>query len=136
VRSARRPRRVDAVDDAQVLRPRGSRGGLRRRARTPETLYAARAPEVAAALVAHRDKVRDALATSLAPAIDRSGLPPSLRSPKGLAQAVIAIHDGAATELLLDSDPDRFRDRLTDLLTALLDHPTSKFSTANATQPS
>ena len=90
----------------------------------------------AAALVAHRDKVRDALATSLAPAIDRSGLPASLRSPKGLAQAVIAIHDGAATELLLDSDPDRFRDRLTDLLTALLDHPTSKSSTANTPQPS
>ena len=88
-------------------------------------LYAARNPEVAAALRTHRNKLRDALAASLAPAIDRSGLPPSLRSPKGLAQAVIAIHDGAATELLLDSDPDRFRSRLTDLLTALLDHPPS-----------
>jgi hypothetical protein len=99
-------------------------------------LYAARTPDVAAALVAHRDKVRDALATSLAPAIDRSGLPASLRSPKGLAQAVIAIHDGAATELLLDGDPDRFRSRLTDLLTALLDHPTSKSTTANTTRPS
>jgi AcrR family transcriptional regulator len=98
-------------------------------------LYAARTPDVAAALVAHRDKVRDALATSLAPAIDRSSLPASLRSSKGLAQAVIAIHDGAATELLLDSDPDRFRSRLTDLLTALLDHPPSKSSTANTTQP-
>ncbi len=85
-------------------------------------LYAARTPELAAALTAHRDEVRDALASTLAPAIDRSGLPPSLRSPKGLAQAVIAIHDGVAGELLLDSHPDKFRTRLTDLLTALLDH--------------
>ena len=85
-------------------------------------LHAARTPEVAAALVAHRNKVRDALATSLAPAIDRSGLPPSLRSPGGLARAVMAIHDGATTELLLDNDPARFRTWLVDLLTALLDH--------------
>ncbi|MGO9788456.1 MAG: TetR/AcrR family transcriptional regulator [Solirubrobacteraceae bacterium] len=86
-------------------------------------LYAARNPEVAAALSAHRNKLRDALATSLAPAIDRSGLPASLRTRDGLARAVMALHDGATTELLLDTDPARFRSWLTDLLTALLDHP-------------
>jgi len=86
-------------------------------------LYAARNPDVAAALVAHRNKLRDALATSLAPAIDRSDLPASLQSAEGLARAVMAIHDGAATELLLDSDSNRFRSWLADLLTALLDRP-------------
>ncbi len=44
-------------------------------------LYAARNPEVGAALRAHRDQLRDALAASLAPAIDRSGLPASLQTP-------------------------------------------------------
>jgi hypothetical protein len=91
-------------------------------------LYAARSPDVAAALAAHRNKLRDALAASLAPAVDRSELPASLRSAEGLALAVMAIHDGAATELLLDNDPARFRSSLADLLTALLDpergHPT------------
>ncbi|MGO9787954.1 MAG: TetR/AcrR family transcriptional regulator [Solirubrobacteraceae bacterium] len=86
-------------------------------------LYAARNPEVAAALRAHRNKLRDALATTLAPAIDRSPLPASLRTPDGLARAVMAIHDGATTELLLDNDPAQFKSWLTDLLTALLDHP-------------
>ena len=85
-------------------------------------LYAARTPEVAATLIAHRTTLRDALANLLAPAIDRSQLPGSLRTPDGLARAVIAIYEGAATEMLLDGDPARFRSSLTDLLTALLDH--------------
>ncbi len=85
-------------------------------------LYAARNPDVAAALVAHRNKLRDAIGASLAPAIDRCDLPASLRSADELARAVMAIHDGAATELLLDDDPARFRSWLADLLTALLDH--------------
>ena len=66
---------------------------------------------------------RDALAASLTPAIDRSGLPASLQTPDGLARAVMAIYDGATTELLLDNDPARFRSWLADLLTALLEHP-------------
>jgi AcrR family transcriptional regulator len=86
-------------------------------------LYAARSPGVAAALVVHRNKLRDALAAALAPAIDRSALPASLRSAEGLARAVMAIHDGAATDLVLDNDPARFRSWLADLLTTLLDHP-------------
>jgi AcrR family transcriptional regulator len=85
-------------------------------------LYAARNPEVAAVLVAHRNKLRDVLAASLASAIDQSDLPASLRSAEELARAVMAIHDGAATQLLLDNDPARFRSWLADLLTALLDH--------------
>ncbi len=84
-------------------------------------LYAARSPDVAAALTAQRNKLRDALAASLAPAMDRPDLPASLRNAKGLARAVMAIHDGAATELLLHNDPARFRSWLADLLTALLD---------------
>jgi AcrR family transcriptional regulator len=103
-------------------------------------LYAARNPEVAAALVAHRNKLRDALAASLEPAIDRSDLPASLRSGEALARAVMAIHDGAATELLLDNDPTRFRYLLADLLTALLDHaratPPPTTITAQTVRPS
>jgi len=85
-------------------------------------LYAARNPDIAAALATHRNMLRDALAASLAPAIDRYDLPASLRSAEGLARAVMAIHDGAATELLLDDDPALFRSWLADLLTALLDN--------------
>ncbi len=98
-------------------------------------LYAARNPEVAAALRAHRNKLRDALAASLAPAIDRSGLPASLQTPDGLARAVMAIHDGATTELLLDNDPARFRSWLADLLTALLEHPRQTRTSTPAKHP-
>jgi AcrR family transcriptional regulator len=86
-------------------------------------LYAARSPDVAAVLVAHRNKLRHAIAASLAPVIARAELPASLRSAEELAGAVMAVHDGATTELLLDNDPARFRSWLADLLTALLDHP-------------
>ncbi len=106
-------------------------------------LYAARSPEVAAALVAHRNELRDALAAALAPAIDRDDLPVSLRSAEGLARAVMAIHDGAATELLLDNDPAPFRSWLADLLTALLDHaceapqpPTADAAAVQTVRPS
>ena len=98
-------------------------------------LYAARTPEVAAALVAHRTALRDALANLLAPAIDRSQLPSSLRTPDGFARAVIAIYEGAATEMLLDGDPVRFRSWLTDLLTALLDHASQTPASTQAARP-
>ena len=98
-------------------------------------LYAARTPEVAAALVAHRTTLRDALANLLAPAIDRSQLPSSLRTPDGLARAVIAIYEGAATEMLLDGDPVRFRSWLADLLTALLDHASQTPASTQAARP-
>jgi len=98
-------------------------------------LYAARTPEVAAALVAHRTALRDALANLLAPAIDRSQLPSSLRTPDGFARAVIAIYEGAATEMLLDGDPVRFRSWLADLLTALLDHASQTPASTQAAHP-
>ena len=98
-------------------------------------LYAARTPEVAAALVAHRTALRDALANLLAPAIDRSQLPSSLRTPDGFARAVIAIYEGAATEMLLDGDPVRFRSWLADLLTALLDHASQTPASTQAARP-
>ena len=44
----------------------------------------------------------------------------------------MAVHDGAATELLLDNDPTRFRAWLADLLIALLDHPTKTPQPATA----
>ncbi len=98
-------------------------------------LYAARNPEVAAALRAHRDKLRDALAASLTPTINRAGLPVSLQTPDGLARAVMAIHDGATTELLLDNNPAQFKSWLTDLLTALLDHPSHTRTPTPAKHP-
>lgn len=60
-------------------------------------------------------------------------LPASLRSADGLAGAVMAIHDGVATEHLLENDPVRVRSLLADLLTVLLDHAreTPQPATAN-----
>ncbi len=113
-----------------IPRPGGASSRL---VSTDFRLYAARSPDVAAALTAHRNKLRDALAASLSSAIDRCDLPASLRSAEGLARAVMAIHDGAAIELLLDHDPTRFRSWHADLLTALLDHrrETPQPTTAN-----
>jgi hypothetical protein len=93
-------------------------------------------------LVAHRNKLRHAIAASLAPVIARADLPASLRSAEELAGAVMAVHDGATTELLLDNDPARFRSWLADLLTALLDHretpqlPAANPATAHTVTPS
>jgi AcrR family transcriptional regulator len=86
-------------------------------------LYAARAPAAAATLATHRKKLHTTLARALANAIDRSGLPPSLSTPEGLATAVMAVHDGAMTHLLLDPADAQFNTWLAELLTALVDHP-------------
>jgi AcrR family transcriptional regulator len=85
-------------------------------------LYAARTPLAAAALASYRAKLHSALAQTLSGAIDRDALPASLRSPEGLASAVMAVHDGAMTQLLLEPAEESFDAWLVDLLTALLDH--------------
>lgn len=96
--------------------------------RTDFMLYAARHPDAAARLREHRDALRAAVANPIAQAVGggpRSpAVPRSLRTPNGLARAVAAVHDGAATQLLLDPDPAALRRWLTDLLTTLLDNST------------
>jgi len=91
--------------------------------KTDFLLHAARDPEVGAALAAHRDGLRAALVPALRDAVGRGALPPALRGAEDLARAVIAVHDGVMTQLLIDSDPEAARAWLTDLLTALLVHP-------------
>ena len=86
-------------------------------------LYAARSPVAATTLATHRKKLHTMLARALADAIDRSELPPSLSTPEGLAAAVMAVHDGAMTHLLLDPADASFNTWLAELLTALVDHP-------------
>jgi AcrR family transcriptional regulator len=86
-------------------------------------LYAARTPAAAIALATYRAKLHSALARTLSGAIDRTALPPSLRTPEGLASAVMAVHNGATTRLLLEPAMELFETWLAELLTALLDHP-------------
>jgi AcrR family transcriptional regulator len=86
-------------------------------------LYAARTPAAAATLTSHRTKLHNVLARLLSSAVDRTGLPPSLRTPEGLATAVMAVHDGAMTRLLLDPIDESFNTWVAELLTALVDHP-------------
>jgi AcrR family transcriptional regulator len=70
-------------------------------------LYAARNPEVAAAL-RRPSQQASRRARRLASPRDRPLRPTSVpANPDGLARAVMAIHDGATTELLLDNDPAR-----------------------------
>jgi len=92
--------------------------------KTDFLLHAARSREVAAVLAAHHDELRDALAAHLSTVVDIDGLPPTLRTPDGLARAVGTIHDGAMLRLLLDPDERALRRWLRELLIALLDHST------------
>ena len=92
--------------------------------KTDFLLHAAREPEVGAALAAHRDGLRAALVPALRDAVGRNALPAVLRDPEDLARAIIAVHDGVMTQLLVDSDTKAARVWLTELLTAMLIHPT------------
>jgi AcrR family transcriptional regulator len=89
--------------------------------KTDFLLHAARNPEVASALAAHRDALRDVLATCLAAAVTVTALRPTLRYPHELARAVITVHDGAMLQLLVDPDQESLRRWLHDVLVALLD---------------
>ncbi|MTD15220.1 TetR family transcriptional regulator [Nakamurella sp. YIM 132087] len=89
--------------------------------RTEYFLHAARDPVAAAVLAAHREAMVETLAPALAEVVDREALPAELRSPRELARAVVAVHDGTTTELLLDDDPGAHRAWLRELLLLLLD---------------
>jgi AcrR family transcriptional regulator len=86
-------------------------------------LYAARTPAAAEALTSHRRKLHNVLAELLSGTVDRAGLPPSLRNPKALATAVMAVHDGAMIQVLVGLVDAPFDTWLAELLTALVDHP-------------
>ena len=89
--------------------------------RTDFTLYAARHPDVAQRLAQHRFTMSATLAAALRGALDRHALPETLRDADRLAGAVLAVHTGAITELLLDDlAGDQRAQWLHDLLLALL----------------
>jgi AcrR family transcriptional regulator len=85
-------------------------------------LYAARNPAAAVTLRLQRENLLDVLANLLVDEVDRTGLPPTLRTPRGLAAAVMAVHDGAMTHLLLDPVDGTFKAWLIVLITALMVH--------------
>jgi hypothetical protein len=85
-------------------------------------LYAARNPAAAVTLRSQREDLVNVLAHLLDNEIDRKGLPPTLRTPIGLATAVMAVHDGAMTHLLLNPVDETFKVWLIDLITALIVH--------------
>jgi len=88
--------------------------------KTDFLLHAARTPTVAATLSEHRDRLRATLAAVLAARIAARDRPPSMRTADGLARAVVAVHDGAMNQLLLEPHDNSFRAWLTDLIVALL----------------
>jgi AcrR family transcriptional regulator len=85
-------------------------------------LYAVRNPPAAVTLRSQREDLLNVLARLLDEEVDRSGLPPTLRTSRGLATAIMAVHEGAMTHLLLDSVDGTFKTWLTDLITALIVH--------------
>ncbi|MFG3103908.1 TetR/AcrR family transcriptional regulator [Streptomyces sp. NPDC048182] len=74
--------------------------------------HAARRPDVARTLLAHRARLREAVAERLA----RAGL----GGVEDAAHAVVAAYDGVTVQLLLDQDAGRARAWLRQLLGALL----------------
>ncbi|KUJ65602.1 TetR family transcriptional regulator [Streptomyces albus subsp. albus] len=91
--------------------------------RTDFLLYAARNPDVAAALIRHREAMRETLQPVVADMVDPAAMPPGLREPQAMTAAIIDIHDAAAAKLLLEPDLTALRPWLRDLLTALLSPP-------------
>ena len=92
--------------------------------KTEFLLHAARRPEVAEALAAHRTALRDAVAGRLRELARRRPLPPLLGDADAAARAVVAVYDGVTVQLLLDGDTAAARSWLKQLLTALLTGPT------------
>jgi AcrR family transcriptional regulator len=88
--------------------------------KTDFLLHAARTPAVAARLSEHRDRLRATLSDVLAARVAAHDRPQSMRTADGLARAVVAVHDGAMNQLLLDPHDNSFRGWLTDLIVALL----------------
>jgi AcrR family transcriptional regulator len=88
--------------------------------KTDFLLYAARHPDVATRLAAHRSQLRAAIETRLGAAHGRLALPPGMADVPAAARAVVAAYDGVTMQLLLDGDVPGARAWLTQLLTALL----------------
>jgi len=88
--------------------------------KTDFLLYAARRPEVATRLAAHRDELRGAIEARLGAMRGRLALPPGVADVPAAAHAVVAAYDGVTVQLLLDGDVRAAREWLTQLLTALL----------------
>ncbi|WP_433293246.1 TetR/AcrR family transcriptional regulator [Actinoplanes sp. CA-030573] len=88
--------------------------------KTDFLLYAARHPEVAVLLAAHRAELRAAIEARLATAHGRLALPRGVADVPAAARAVVAAYDGVTVQLLLDGDLTAARAWLTQLLTALL----------------
>ncbi len=89
--------------------------------KTDFLLYAARNPPVDRELRAHRAGLLDSVAGALSPLVDATRLPKTLRKPNDLAQAVIALYDGAMELLLLQPDMPHLRAWLADAIMAMLD---------------
>ncbi|MCV7014346.1 TetR/AcrR family transcriptional regulator [Mycolicibacterium madagascariense] len=88
--------------------------------KTDFLLYAARHPDTAERLAAHRSRLRDAVEHRLNAVSDQLALPAPLRDTADAARAVVAAYDGVAAQLLLDGDLAAARAWLTQLLAALL----------------
>ncbi|MFD0522750.1 TetR/AcrR family transcriptional regulator [Paractinoplanes durhamensis] len=88
--------------------------------KTDFLLHAARHPEVATRLAAHRAELRTAIESRLLGMRGRLALPPGLADAPAAARAVVAAYDGVTVQLLLDGDMPAARAWLTQLLTALL----------------
>jgi AcrR family transcriptional regulator len=88
--------------------------------KTDFLLHAARHPDVAERLAAHRSQLRDLVEQRLRAASDQFTLPDAMADVSDAARAVVAAYDGVAVQLLLDGDTRGARTWLTQLLTALL----------------
>ncbi len=88
--------------------------------KTDFLLYAARNPEVAERLDAHRSHLRAAVEQRLRAVSAHVELPAPLVDVGDAARAVVAAYDGVTVQLLLDKDEEAARTWLTQLLTALL----------------
>lgn len=88
--------------------------------KTDFLLHAARNPEVASRLAAHRAQLRAAIETRLETVSTHLPLPDPIADVPAAAAAVVAAYDGVTVQLLLDGDLPAARTWLTQLLTALL----------------
>ncbi|MHA3021628.1 TetR/AcrR family transcriptional regulator [Mycobacterium sp. BMJ-28] len=88
--------------------------------KTDFLLHAARRPDVAERLAAHRAQLRTAVEQRLRTVSAQLNLPRVISDIGDAARAVIAAYDGVAAQLLLDGDVPAARTWLTQLLTVLL----------------
>jgi AcrR family transcriptional regulator len=88
--------------------------------KTDFLLHAARHPDTAERLAAHRARLREAVEQRLQAVDDQLNLPETLGDVSDAARAVVAAYDGVTVQLLLDGDLVAARTWLTQLLTTLL----------------